>query len=123
MHVELPQIKHPKSGLVKQGAYWSAIYYVDGNQRKQTTGEKFLKYAQRERDRLYAELTEEGATTLGGKVSPTFQDAIDNPNGMAYIYPQTSYRVKVAGKCLITTTDKQKAIDVRNEYITNNTPK
>lgn len=121
MNIELPQIKHRKSGLVKQGRIYSIIYYVDGKQRKSSSGETALPHAIKARDKLYAELIRDnGATVLGSKISKAVQAAINEPTGMACIYTATTYRVRVNGVHIITTTDKQKAIDARNEYITNN---
>ena len=114
--IQVPQIKHDKSGLTKVGEVWKVLYYEDDKLRKVTTGKKSLKRAVKFRDAYYASLIEAGAAIRGNK-TPAIQDAIDNPSGMACIYTQTSYRVVVGGTHVITTTDQDKAITRRNEHI------
>lgn len=117
--IELPQLKHKKSGLRKRGRYYFVLYYVDGKLKTWGTGETNLPRAISQRDWFHKRRLDEGATYKGGK-SPALSAAKADPNGMDCIYETTTYKVVVEGEHVITTTNKQKAIDSRNDYIKQN---
>lgn len=116
--VEIPAIKHGKSGLIKRGKRYSAIYYENGKTKFHPTGTTNLKDARAARDALYKRLVKNGARDRGGH-SRAVLEAIDDPSGMACIRMQTIYRVVINGTSITNTTDKDLAIRRRNAYIKN----
>lgn len=119
MIIELPKIKHGKSGLVKRGKIWHVIYYEDGKMKTKSTKRETLAYAIPFRAEFHTEMFRKGARYKGDS-SSVVQDAIDDPDGTACIYSQTTHRVVVGGTTLITTTDLEKAKQVRNQHIKEN---
>lgn len=115
--IELPQIKHSKSGLRKRGKTWFALYYEDGKLISRSTGATNLKSARENRDWLHRTLLKQGATYKGTGNKPALQEAITNPDGDACIYEKTTYVVIVDGTTVVTTTDKDKAKSERNAFI------
>lgn len=115
--IELPQIKHKKSGLRKRGRYYYVLYYVDGKLKAWGTRETRLSSAISERDWFHKRKLKEGATYKGTGNKVVLQEAIDNPDGDACIYEKTTYVVVVDGTTVVTTTDKDKAKSERNAFI------
>lgn len=117
--IQLPKITGPRSGMVKKGVVWHALYYEDGKLKSLTTMATTLRAARPIRDRMHVRMVQTMGATYKGDASakPSVLAAKKNPEGMDCIYTQTSYKVVVAGKTLITTTVLQKAKDVRNEYL------
>ena len=117
--VELPRIRKLTSGLKSDGGNYSVIYYVNGKFRSLTTGTADEKEAIKKRDRFHKNLqAKHGATYRGG--SRVVLDAVENPKGDAGIYTSIQYRVVIGGHQVIVTTDKDRAIEARNEYIKEN---
>jgi|TARA_R110002167_G_scaffold294935_3_gene499536 hypothetical protein len=115
--IQLPQLKHNKSGLVKRGKIWRILYYQDGKLKSTTSNESTLKKAMSSRDLFHTTMIERKGATYKGGTSDAVNSAIDNPDGDDCIYTQTSYRVMVEGVHITTTTDKSLARQRRNEYL------
>lgn len=116
---EIPALKHPRSGLSKQGCYYMALYYEGGKLKKKSTRSKSLRKAQEFRNHFYQRLLEQGAVFKGRK-KKVVEQAKQNPDGMSGIYKVVGYRVVVDGVNVINTTSKEKAIEARNKYIEEN---
>lgn len=114
--IKLPQIKHRKSGLRKQGKRWVALYYEGDKLRTWNTTETSLNRAINQRDWFHKKHLDAGASYKGG-VKPSLKDAIENPDGNACIYEKTTYVVIVDGTTVITTTNKDKAKSERDAFI------
>jgi hypothetical protein len=114
--IKLPQIKHRKSGLKKSGKKWVVLYYEDDKLKSWNTHETNLTRAISRRDEFHTHQIKHGATYMGGTLA-VVEAAKADPEGMAGIYESVTYKVTIGGVNVICTTDKQKAIDSRNEYI------
>ena len=123
MNLQIPKIRHRKSGLIKKRKTWFVLYYrANGKLTSKSTKKTTLDEAVKVRDTFYKKLIRGGAI-IKGMLPPSVKAAQEDPEGDACIYEQTSYRVVVAGVSVINTTDKEKAIRRRNEYIRENYPK
>lgn len=117
--IELPIINDRASGFIKSRGKWCMFYYEDGKTKRISTGTADLDTALIFRDNMHLQLVSEGAT-YRTKAKPALQAAINDPKGDACIYTCINYRVIVDGVPVGASTDKDKAIAIRNKYIKDN---
>lgn len=120
--IKIPSIKNEKDGLTKRGKYWNAFFYKDGTLSRKSLKVSKLSDAIAARDRLYAQLIEEGASQCSSleTSSPALWAAISNPEGDDCIYEYRRYQVVVKGHRIGTFDTADAARDARNKFIEEN---
>lgn len=117
--IYLPTIKEDTSGLVMSRGKWCMLYHEDDKLRRISTGSDDINTAI-----IFRDLAHQRHLAMGAEYKtrskPTLQAAIENPKGMDGIYEVVSYRVVLDGVAVGTSSDPEKARQIRNKHIEEN---